>query len=79
MSRAEKLSQYKEQRKTPKGPIKRLYTIPEAAHYLGRTVDGLRELIWAGKISYIKVGWRVFLDVKDMDEHIEQNKMRFTY
>jgi excisionase family DNA binding protein len=79
MDRAEKLSQYKEARKNPKGPAKRLYSMPEAAFYLGRTVDGLREIIWAGKIPYVKDGRRVLIDIRDMDEFIERNKMRFTY
>jgi len=54
MSRAEKLSQYKQARKNPKGPVKRLYSIPEAAFYLGRTVDGLREILWSGRLPYVK-------------------------
>ena len=78
MSRVERLSQYKEARKNPKGPVKRLYSIPEAAFYLGRTVDGLREIIWAGKLPCVKDGRRVLIDVHDMDDFIERNKMRFT-
>jgi excisionase family DNA binding protein len=53
--------------------------MPEAAYYLGRTIDGLREIIWAGKIPYVKDGRRVLIDIRDMDEFIERNKMRFTY
>lgn len=79
MTRAERLDKYKAHRKNPKGPTKRLYSIPEAAFYLGRTVDALREILWAGKIPYVKDGRRVLLDVKDMDEYIERNKNQFTY
>ncbi|MGA2109444.1 MAG: helix-turn-helix domain-containing protein [Syntrophorhabdales bacterium] len=79
MSRVEKLQEYKAKRKNPKGPAKRLYTVPEAACYLGRTVDGLREMLYAGKLPYIKDGRRVLLDVKDMDEYVERNKTRFSY
>jgi excisionase family DNA binding protein len=50
---------------------KRLYSIPEAAVYLGRSVWGIREMIWAGKIPCIKDGRRVLLDLKDMDLWIE--------
>ncbi len=79
MNRVECLNKYKAGRKNPKGPAKRLYSIPEAAFYLGRTVDALREILWAGKIPYVKDGRRVLLDVKDMDEYIERNKNRFSY
>ena len=65
--------------KTPRGPVKRLYTIPEAAYYLGRTVDAVYEMIWAGKIPYVKDGKRNLIDIKDMDSFIEQNKTIFAY
>ena len=65
--------------KTPRGPVKRLYTIPEAAYYLGRTVDAVYEMIWAGKIDYIKDGKRNLIDIRDMDKWIEENKSRFAY
>jgi len=74
-----KLAEYKASRKSPKGPAKRLYSVPEAACYLGRTVDGLREMLWAGKLPYIKDGRRVLLDLKDLDAYIERNKTRFSY
>ena len=79
MTKVERLSKYKAERKAPKGPVKRLYSVPEAAAYLGRTVDGLREMLYAGKLPYIKDGRRVLLDVKDMDEYIERCKTRFSY
>jgi excisionase family DNA binding protein len=80
MSRAPgKLEEYRAARRAPKGPVKRLYSVPEAACYLGRTVDGLREMIWKGTLPHIKDGRRVLLDVRDMDEYIERNKHRFTY
>jgi hypothetical protein len=69
---------YKEARRNPKGPVKRLYEIKEA-FYLGRSVDSLRELIWAGKIKFIKGGKRIYLDVRDMDAYIERVKQQFTY
>ncbi|OPX99878.1 MAG: Helix-turn-helix domain protein [Syntrophorhabdus sp. PtaB.Bin047] len=65
-------------RKKPKGPAKRLYSVPEAAFYLGRTVDALREMIWAGKIPFIRDGRRILLDIRDMDAWIEQAKTRFS-
>jgi excisionase family DNA binding protein len=59
--------------------IKRLYSIKEAALYLGRSDWAVREMIWAGKIPYVKDGKRILLDIYDMDEWIEKNKTRFTY
>ncbi len=79
MTKEERLNRYKEARKNPKGPAKRLYTVPEAAYYLGRTVDGLREMLYASKLPYIKDGRRVLLDVKDMDAYIERKKILFPY
>lgn len=57
----EKLQEYKAARKAPQGPRKRLFTVPEAAFYLGRTVGGLREMLYAGKIDYVKDGRRYSL------------------
>jgi excisionase family DNA binding protein len=79
MTKAERLNKYKAARKDPKGPAKRLYSVPEAAYYLGRSVDGLRELIWKGQIPIVKADRRVLLDVRDMDEFIERNKTKFTF
>jgi excisionase family DNA binding protein len=79
MTKVERLTKYKAERKHPQGPAKRLYSVPEAAFYLGRTVDALREIIYAGKLPFIKDGRRVLLDVKDLDAYVERNKTRFTF
>lgn len=79
MTKSERLIKYKAQRKNPKGPAKRLYTVPEAAFYLGRTVDALREIIWSGRLPCVKDGRRVLLDVRDLDDFIDRNKTRFAY
>ena len=60
-------------------PNKRLYSIPEAGQYLGRTVWSIREMIYAGKIPYIRDGRRMLLDIKDMDSWIEENRTRYSY
>jgi excisionase family DNA binding protein len=62
-----------------KAIIKRLYNVPEAADYLGRTVWSIREMIYAGKIPYIRDGRRMLLDIKDMDSWIEESRTRFIY
>ena len=53
--------------------------MPEAACYLGRTVDGLREMLYGGKLPYVKDGRRVLLDIQDMDRYVEANKTRFEF
>lgn len=58
---------------------KRLYTLKEAAEYLGRPVWGVRELIWKGKISYIQDGRKYYLDLVDLDQYIEKQKMTCLY
>ena len=58
---------------------KRLYSIPEAGEYLGRTAWSIREMIYAGKIPYIRDGRRMLLDINDMDSWIEEKRTRFMY
>jgi hypothetical protein len=38
----------------PKRPQKRLYTLKEAAEYLGRSDWAMRELMWKGAIPYVR-------------------------
>ena len=56
-------------------PRKRLYAIPEAADYLGRTPWAIREMIWRGKLPAVRDGRRILLDVEDLDRWIEMNKV----
>ncbi len=79
MTKKERQAQRKIRDRNPRGPVKRLYTIPEAAFYLGRTVPALREIIWAGKIRIHRDGKRISLDVEDMDEYIDHGKQCYTY
>lgn len=53
---------------------KRLYTIEEAAIYLGRTAWSVRELIWSGMLPSVRVGRRVPLDFNDLNIFIERHK-----
>lgn len=55
---------------------KRLYTLKEAAGYLGRSEWGMRELVWAGKIPVVRTegGRKIFLDIEDLNDFIGQNK-----
>jgi len=58
---------------------KRLYSIQEGAVYLGRSVWAVREMLWAGKMPYVKDGKRILLDILDMDAWIERSKTRTIY
>ncbi len=55
---------------------KRLFTIKEAAVYLGRPVWGVRTLIWNGRIPVIQDGRKYFIDINDLDDYIERQKFR---
>ena len=56
--------------------MKRLYSLSEAAVYLGRSKWSVRRLIWAGELPSVRAGRRVHLDVQDMETFIENNKVR---
>ena len=55
-------------------PRKRLYTIPEAADYLGRSIWSIRRLIWGAVLPSVRVQGRVHIDLVDMDELIQRSK-----
>lgn len=59
-------------------PGKRLFTIDEAALYLGRSACALREMVWAGKIPVVRDGKRILLDIHDMDAWIERSKTQIS-
>jgi hypothetical protein len=50
--------------------------------YLGqrayRSIWGVRELIWSGKIPVIKDGRKMFIDILDLEKYVENNKMTYT-
>lgn len=56
---------------------KRLYTLSEAAHYLGRTLWSMRELVRKGSIPIVRERKRIFIDVKDLEGYIERNKTTY--
>lgn len=60
-------------------PKKRLYSVEDAAEYLGRSVWGVREMLYAGKLPFIKDGRRILLDIRDMDDWIEKNKTTLVF
>ncbi len=58
---------------------KRLYSLKEAAEYLGRSEWGMRELIWAGRIPVVRPdgGRKIFVDIEDLMEFVEKNKLNY--
>ena len=52
----------------------RLLTVEQAAVYLGRTKEAVQHLIASSKIPTVRSDRRVFLDVRDLDAWIEENK-----
>lgn len=54
----------------------RLLPIRDAARYLGRGEDSLREMIYAGILPVIQVGERskIWLDIEDLNAWIENKK-----
>jgi excisionase family DNA binding protein len=59
---------------TTPAPGRLLYSIPEAAAVLGCTVWSLRELLWAKKIKFCRIGRRFLVSPKDLQEYIDKNK-----
>ena len=55
---------------------KRLYTLKEGAEYLGRSVWGMRDLVWSGRIPVVKEveGRKIFIDVLDLEAYVNHNK-----
>jgi len=58
-------------------PRQRLFDLKQASQYLGRSVWGVRELIWAGKLPVIQDGRKMYVDLFDMDRYIEIEKTTF--
>lgn len=53
---------------------KRLYTLREASIYLGRTLWGVREMVWAGRIPVVKDGKKLFIDINDLEMYVTRHK-----
>ena len=56
---------------------KRLYTLKEAADYLGRTLWSMRELVWSGKLPIVRDGKRIFVDINDLELYVSKNKTTY--
>ena len=58
---------------------KRLYTLKEAATYLGRSEWGMRDLIWKQEIPVVMngSGRKIYIDKEDLDEYVSKNKSMY--
>jgi len=54
----------------------RLLSVEQAATYLGRSKNAVEHMVACGKIPRVKSDRRVFLDVRDLDDWIADNKER---
>ncbi len=55
-------------------PIKRLYSIKELVMEIGATEWFWRSQIWDGKLSFVQVGRKMFVDQNDVEKFIAANK-----
>jgi len=51
-----------------------LFSVKEAAIYLGRSEQAVQHLIFQRDLPVVRVGRRVHLDRRDLDAWIEKNK-----
>jgi len=51
-----------------------LFSVKEAAVYLGRSEQGIQHLIFEKQLPVVRFGRRVHLDRRDLDAFIEANK-----
>jgi excisionase family DNA binding protein len=54
--------------------VNRLFSVKEAAAYIGRTEQALQHLIHKREIVVVRKGRRVHLDRADLDRWIDSNK-----
>jgi excisionase family DNA binding protein len=52
----------------------RLLTVEQAATYIGRTPTAVQHLVSDGQLSTVRSDRRVFIDVRDLDRWIDDNK-----
>ena len=55
---------------------KRLYTLKQAGVYIGLSHWRVRSLIYSGQLAYVRLGRRILVDLKDLNEFIDSLKRR---
>ncbi len=53
----------------------RLFSVCQAAEYIGRTETAVREMVWNGKLPHIRTDRRVMFDIRDLDRWIDENRV----
>ncbi len=69
---AARLERRLDHRIAPSGPAKRLFTVPEAAAYLGRTENAVKLLIYRGKLPVTRIDSKWQVDKKALDKLIDE-------
>jgi len=57
-------------------PTKRLFSVKEAAQYLGISPWTIREMQWRGDLPYVKFSRRIFFALEDLDSFVERHTFR---
>ncbi len=52
----------------------RLLSVREAGNYLSLSHWTVREMIWRGELPEVRIGRRLLVDVRDLDELIQRSK-----
>jgi excisionase family DNA binding protein len=58
------------------GLSKRLYTLKEAGVYIGLSHWTIRSLIHSGQLAYIRLGRRILIDLRDLDDLLDAKKQK---
>ena len=56
------------------GPRQKLFSVEQAATYLGRTPEAVRHMITSGKLTAVRIDTRISLDKEDLDKLIHESK-----
>ena len=62
--------------KSVNASVKRLLSIKDLVVVMGATEWFWRSQIWDGKLKYIQVGKKMFVDREDVETFIQNNKFR---
>jgi len=54
----------------------RLISQKEAGKYLGISYWTVRDMVFRGDIPHIRIGRRVLIDIKDLEEFIQRSKFK---
>ncbi len=69
---AARLERRIDQHRLPNASPKRLFTVPEAAEYLGRSENAVKLLIHRGKLPVTRIDSKSQIDKKALDKLIDE-------